>query len=473
MSSLKSKIQKLPKSPGVYVYYGKKKEVLYVGKAGSLRSRVGSYFSADKRLDLALLRFNLSGAKVEPLKEYARPIEMMIHEVADIKIHKTETVLEALILESQLIKKLQPKYNAMGKDDKSFCYYVITKEEWPRVLILRKTDLKADKRFDPASLRFNLSSANGISKVEPLKREVELQHAEFFGPYISKKQMEIALKILRKIFPFHSNNQKTEKGCLDFQIGRCPGPYAGAISKEDYKKNIRGIRMILEGKKKSLVKKLEKEMQSFAKNNEFEKAAEARNKVFALKHIRDVALMSGEDFKGSALALAKVEPLRIEAYDISHISGEYATGSMVVFKNNEPDKSQYRKFKIKTVEGSDDVGMMKEVLSRRFSHTLTPSPSPSKGEGGRWPMPDLILLDGGVGHLNMSQKLISDLGIVVAVAAVAKGSNRKNLQLTTNNLQLKFKKILYNKNLLKQIMDEAHRFAIAYHRKLRKKNLLS
>jgi excinuclease ABC subunit C len=422
ISKLKNKIQKLPKSPGVYLYYGKNKEVLYVGKAGSLRDRVRSYFNGhDER----------------------ETVKMMLPQIENIKIQKTETVLEALILESHLIKKLQPKYNATGKDDKSFCYFVITKEEFPRVLIVRKTEL-----FPHPSLRATLSY-----------RERGLRgEGKVFGPYTSKKQMEIALKILRKIFPFHSLSQKTEKGCLDFQIGRCPGPYAGAISRADYAKNIRGIRMILEGKKKSLVEKLEKEMREFAKNNEFEKAAEARNRVFALKHIRDIALIS-ED-KNILNTKYQILNTRIEAYDISNISGQHAVGSMVVFKNNEPEKSQYRKFKIKTVAGSDDVRMMQEVLLRRFKND--------------WSMPDLILLDGGVGHLNMAQKLISESGLVVVVAAVAKGPDRKRLtvhgrQFMDNNI----KNILNNKKLLKQIMDEAHRFAISYHKKVRKKNLLT
>jgi excinuclease ABC subunit C len=422
LSNLKSKIKKLPKSPGVYIYYGKNKEVLYVGKAGSLRDRVRSYFSGhDER----------------------ETVKMMLPQIEDVKIQKTDTVLEALILESHLIKKYLPKYNAMGKDDKSFCYFVITHEEYPRVLILRKTDLTRNPK----------SEIINYKQIPNLKLKIQ----KIFGPYTSKKQMEIALKILRKIFPFHSNNQKTEKGCLDFQIGRCPGPYANAISKADYMQNIRGIRMILEGKKKNLVKRLEIEMREYAKKNEFEKAAEARNKLFALKHIHDVALIS--DSLQSTVDSSQA--FRVEAYDISNISGQYAVGSMVVFKNSELDKSQYRKFKIKTIEEANDVGMMREVLLRRFKNN--------------WPMPDLIMLDGGIGHLNIAQKLISDLGLVVALAAVAKGPSRKKLEVRSWNLEnnMEIKKLLNNNNLIKQIMDEAHRFAITYHKKLRGKNLLS
>jgi excinuclease ABC subunit C len=445
------KIDKITTSPGVYLFMNNKGEILYVGKAGNLRDRVRSYFNGhDER----------------------ETVRRMLPQIEDIKIQKTDTVLEALILESHLIKKYLPKYNAMGKDDKSFAYFIITKEEFPRVLILRKTDLEAsgvitsgdmnNNSYRSAAIPLQQSTKRTNNKSElkfgiatvvrgGLPRNDRSEVKKFYGPYTSKKQMEVALKILRKIFPFHSNNQKTEKGCLDFQIGRCPGPYEGAISKADYLKNIRGIRMILEGEKKSLVRKLEREMKTYAKNNEFEKAADARNKLFALKHIRDVALITDS----SQLVVDSSQTIRVEAYDISNISGQHAVGSMAVFKNNESDKSQYRKFKIKTISGSDDVGMMREVLQRRFKN--------------KWPMPDLILLDGGVGHLNMARKLISELGLSVDVVAVAKGLTRKNLKTIAHNPKPKSIKILNDKKLLKYIMDEAHRFAITYHRKLREK----
>ncbi len=436
--SLKFKIQKLPKTPGVYVFYDKNKNVLYVGKAGSLQVRVRSYFSGRNNND----------TNFGPVCKYAnRPIEIMIHEVADIKVHKTETVLEALILESHLIKKLQPKYNAIGKDDKSFCYFVITREEYPRVLILRKTNLTKNPKseiLNPKQIQ------NSKFKIQSL-----------FGPYTSKKQMEIALKIIRKIFPFHSSNQKTEKGCIDFELGRCPGPYAGAITRSDYMKNIRGIQMILKGKKKSLIRKLENEMKKYAEKNEFEKAAETRNKIFALKHIQDVALTVSGDIHQSNLKVPKVRIFRIEAYDISNISGQYATGSMVVFKNHSAEKSQYRKFKIKTIDGSNDIGMMREVLLRRFRND--------------WPKPDLILLDGGVGHLHMAEKVLQKLKLEIPIIAVAKGPSRKISDykfLISKKFPIiergNLKNIISGRNMISQIMAEAHRFAIGYHRKLRR-----
>jgi excinuclease ABC subunit C len=417
-SKIKNKIYDLPKSPGVYEFRNRQGKILYIGKATSLKDRVGSYFLKNAHLD--------------------RPnIEPMMAQIEGIKIHETDSVLEALILESNLIKKHQPKYNVMSKDDKSFGYFVITKEEFPRVVILWKTELgKA-----------------------PAKK--------IYGPYLSKYQMNVALKLIRRIFPFHSNKQPTEKGCLDFQIGRCPGPYASAISQKDYLKNIHGIEMILQGKKKNLLVGLKKQMKASAKKNEFEKAAEARNRIFALEHIRDVALITSESSTLGKPPRVELSGMRIEAYDISNIAGDYAVGSMVVFTKGKPDKNEYRKFKIKTVSGIDDVAMMREVLYRRFHNN--------------WPKPDLILLDGGKGHLNMAQSVLNDLRLDIPAIAVAKGPTRKKLDIFQSKFLLtylgrneeirrKYNRILSDTKLLEHIRDEAHRFAISYHKKLRSKN---
>ena len=418
------KIKDLPKFPGVYEFRDKQGKILYIGKATSLKDRVGSYFRSQSS--------TLGAPKVE----------LLVSQIADIKIHETDSVLEALILESNLIKKHQPKYNVMAKDDKSFGYFVVTKEKFPRVIILWKTEL---------------------GKV-PAKK--------IYGPYLSKYQMNIALKLIRRIFPFHSNKQQTEKGCLDFQIGKCPGPHAGAISQKDYLKNIHGIEMILQGKKKNLLVEIKKQMKLSAKNDEFEKAAEARNRIFALEHIRDVALIS-DDMTSLSLTLGTLpkvklkEKIRIEAYDISNIGGDWSVGSMVVFSGNTPDKSQYRKFKIKTVSGIDDVGMMREILYRRFNNN--------------WSKPDLMILDGGKGHLNMAQKVIGDLKLRIPIIAVAKGPTRKKLDVYQSKFLLTFlgkneelrknySNILSDIKLLERIRNEAHRFAISYHKKLRRKN---
>ena len=438
-SRLQRKVAELPQNPGVYFFRDQEGKILYIGKATNLRSRVQSYFrnvipNSFQDLDepsemLKQVQHDTKGFLSVPGR--SEWIGLMVAQVVDIDFEQTDSVLEALILESNLIKKYQPKYNTLEKDDKSFSYFVVTKEEFPKVLIVRKTDLVCHPALDAGSshthksgsaldsrLRGNDKASKPCKKIQNTKYQIP--YTKTFGPYTSKQQMQTALKIIRRIFPFHAGKQKTEKGCLDFQIGLCPGPYADAISKTDYKKNIRGIEMILQGKKKSLISKMEKEMQVFSKKNEFEKAAVLRNKIFALQHIRDVALMTREMEHGAWNMEHEIQDTkyqipntRIEAYDISNISGQYAVGSMVVFENGMPNKSQYRKFKIKTVDGSNDVAMMKEVLSRRFNND--------------WSMPDLILLDGGQGHVNMAGDLVRELGLDLLIVGVAKGKTRKNL----------------------------------------------
>jgi len=429
MTDITEKIKSFPNSPGVYIFYDsaqggfrkaqKNKKIIYIGKATSLKDRVGSYFAGFSTPGVASLR--------HPVSFSNRPIEMMIAEVKDIEIRKTETVLEAYILEQELIKKFQPKYNVDGKDDKSFSYVLLTKEEFPRILIFRGREQKF---------------------LFPTEK--------IYGPYTSKKQIEIALKILRKIFPYHDKKENSEKGCLDFQLGLCPGPYAGMISKSDYQKNIRGIRMILEGKKKNLLGKLKKEMTEYAKKEEFEKAGEVRNKIFALQHIQDIALISDKPHP-NPLLIKERGTFRIEGYDISNISGKFNVGSMVVFDNSYgeigPNKNQYRKFKIKTIDGANDVGAMREVLSRRFQNN--------------WPLPNLILLDGGAGHLNMVRQVLKSYKLEIPLLAVAKGPTRKKLDLRSFGSVPEISEIL-----IEQIRNEAHRFAVSYHRKLRGKEFL-
>ena len=441
MDKVSQKLKKLPTSPGVYIFKDKTGETIYVGKATSLKDRVSSYFQN-------------SG------KGYARPIEIMISEVVDFETKKTDTVLEAYILEQSLIKKILPKYNVDGKDDKSFSYVLLSKEEFPKFMVMRATDVA-----QIPNSKFQISN-----KIQDQKSKFEnIKFSKIFGPYTSKKQIETALKILRKIFPYHAKNQPTEKGCLDHQIGLCPGPYDGAISKRDYAKNIRGIRMVLEGKKKSLVTKMKKEMEIYSKKEEFEKAADMRNKIFALQHVQDMALISygNENFKFKILNLksnpndkiSKLQDIRIEGYDISNISGQYAVGSMVVFDGNvvetqdfaslQPNKNEYRKFKIKTIKGANDVAMMEEVLMRRFKNN--------------WTHPQVLLLDGGAGQLTAARRVLRRYKLDIPILAVAKGRTRKKLDRRTFGTVPDLPD-----NIIEQIRNEAHRFAIGYHRKVRK-----
>jgi len=410
-TKLERKLKSLPFSPGVYIFKNDAGDILYVGKATSLRDRVGSYF--------------------QKKPGFVRPIEMFIHEVTDLETRKTDTVLEAYILEQGLIKDLQPKYNAMGKDDKSFVYVVVTKEEFPKFLVLRKTDLGSEI-------------------------DMKKNYSRIYGPYTSRRQIETALKILRKIFPYHSRAEHSEKGCLDYQIGLCPGPYDGTISKRDYLKNIRGIEMILRGRKSGLMRELQKEMEACSNAEDFECAADRRNKIFSMKHIRDMAMISSKDEKQFGKDVSQ-ESMRIEAYDISNISGSHMVGSMVVFDNSEgglgPNRNEYRKFRIKGIEGINDVGAMEEMLRRRF--------------GNDWKIPDLIILDGGRGHLNMARRVLRSLRLDIPILAVAKGPTRKKLDLYPFGNVPEI-----SEDIIEQMRDEAHRFAITYHRKLRSRAIL-
>jgi len=469
MSTLFQKLKSLPQSPGVYIFYGgksagggfRKARVLYVGKAASLKDRVGSYFRATRDLT----------PSPSPYKgEGGRPIEMFISEVKDLEIRKTDTVLEAYILEQNLIKEMQPKYNIDGKDDKSFCYVLVTKEDYPRLVVARKTELNnfviASEAKQSRSNMEKLNSARLPRRSEdgtPRNGEV----VKIYGPYTSKKQIETVLKILRKIFPYHSRPEKSEKRCFDYHIGLCPGPHDGAISKINYKKNIKAIQMILEGKKNNLVKKMKKEMLTCSDKREFECAAKLRNQMFALQHIQDVALITNRDEKfqipstksqiNSNYQNSKFQTFRIEGYDVSNISGKHSVGSMIVFDNTDEEikanKSQYRKFKIKTIAGANDVGAMEEILMRRFRNN--------------WKLPNLIILDGGRGHLNMARRVLRIYHLEIPLLAVAKGPTRKKLDFYSFGTLPKIPK-----NIIEQIRDEAHRFAISYHRDLRGREII-
>jgi excinuclease ABC subunit C len=395
--NLKDKIKNFPEKPGVYLMENKKGEIIYVGKAANLKKRVSSYF----------------------LKAHDARIEKLISEIFNINYFTTQNVLEALILESNLIKKYKPKYNIKEKDDKSFLYVLITKEKYPRVILVRGKEINNFK-------------------------------GKFFGPFVSASSIREALKIIRKIFPYNLHSEKELmklRPCLDYQIGLCPGACAGKITPQDYKKNIiKNISLIFEGKLSKLIKKLKKEMMEYSNKLDFEKAEKIKRQIFALEHIKDVSLISQDDFY-----LNQEKKQRIEGYDISNISGDWATGSMVVFYDGKPQKSEYKKFKIKNVKGINDVAMLKEILERRFRHK-------------EWELPDIILIDGGKSQVNIAKNILKKMNLNIPVVGIAKGPKRKNNDFYGDV-------DLANKNLMIKVRDEAHRFALKYHRFLRKKIL--
>jgi len=408
---LHEKIKTFLKTPGVYIFLDAQKTILYVGKATSLRDRVRQYFSG----------YDTRGKRIERL----------VRESVDIDVQETDSVVEALFVEAELIRQHQPKYNIEGKDDKSFSYFVITHEKFARVLILHKTD------FDKQKFQTSVYKKGKV-----------------FGPYTSRDQMRIALKIIRKIFPFHNRSEKSEKGCLSYQIGMCPGPYDDAITVEQYKRNMRNISLFLSGRKKKLLQNLHRDMKKYASSEEFEEAQKIKSQIFALEHINDIALMKKEKKLGNN------NNIRVEAYDISHMSGDYMVASMVVSIDASIDTSKYRKFKVQAIEGINDVGAMREVLARRLNHL------------DDWGVPHLIILDGGKGHINMADDLWKKLDIDIPVVAVAKGPTRKKLDMYKSAVVEVSDTLLEDKILIENLREEAHRFAITYHKQLRDKDFV-
>ncbi len=405
---------KLPDLPGIYLF--KKREgILYIGKATSLKNRVRSYFT----LDLI--------EKRSPL------IADMVFKADKIDFIKTDSILEALILEASLIKKHQPKYNTKEKDDRSYNYVVITKEDFPRVLIERGRNLNLkDKHSD-------ILENVRISKI--------------YGPFTNGTQLKEALKIVRKIFPFLDNySSKTGYGFYR-EIGLAP-EISNVESKKEYQKTIKNIKLFFEGKKTGILKNLQKEMKALAKNQEFEKADKIKRTIFALEHIQDVALIKSEDDKHYGLIANTImnnSVFRIEAYDVAHISGTNTVGVMTVIENGLASKNEYRKFKIK-LSSQNDIAGLKEILERRLNHP-------------EWQFPNFIIVDGGIAQKNIAEKILQDAGLKIPVIAVTKDERHRPKTIQgREELVEKYKKEILLAN------SEAHRFAIKYHREKRGKN---
>lgn len=396
MKNIKKQLKNIPSRTGVYLFFYNKTPI-YIGKAINLKSRVNSYFQKSYKLSLRIKQMTELVTKV------------------DYKLMDSE--IEALIFEAELIKKYQPKYNIKSKDNKSYLYLAIDmKEDFPGIYFIRQGDL-GKKGF------------------------------RYFGPYTSAENLKQALRFLRKIFPFRSCLRLPKKSCLWYHIGQCQGPCEGKISKTEYHKILGQLIQFFKGKKQRLIKKLGNDMKVLVKKRQFESAAILRDRIFALKHLQNVWLTSGR--------FGKKIPHRIECYDISNIFGKYATGAMAVFVEGGPDKSQYRKFKIRTVKKISDTQMLAEILKRRFKHS-------------EWLMPNVIIIDGGKGQLNIAQKVILEsTNLSIPIVAIAKGPKRK-----VDRLFYKGKKVLKDKKLIQQVRDEAHRFAIKYHRWLRSKDML-
>ena len=335
----------LPDSPGVYFYYDATGKLLYVGKATSLKKRVGSYF----------------------VKAHDARIAELVRNIARIEYVQTPTVIEALVLEANSIRKHQPPYNVLQRDDKSFLYLCITNEPFSKPILLRDLDLER-MGVRPFSRRLSISARRKFLAV--------------YGPYISGRSLRTALDLVRKSIPWStceppkasgsaSERRAAPRPCFDAQIGRCPSVCTGAITKRDYRAIIRRLMLFFEGKKDEILRAMTKAMRVAVRAKHFEVAAKLRDNMFALEHIQDVALIQRDDDplgipEASSTSFINVNG-RIEAYDIAHTSGTSNVAAMAVFEGGKPNPSAYRRFRIKTFEGTNE----KDTIASRIGWYLT------------------------------------------------------------------------------------------------------
>lgn len=563
MFDLKYQLKLLPDKPGVYLMKNNLGEIIYVGKAKILKNRVRQYFQSSKN--------------------HTEKVKAMVSNVAEFEYIVTDTEMEALILECNLIKKYRPKYNILLKDDKGYPYIKITTgEDFPRVYITR------------------LFAKDG---------------SKYFGPYTDVTAANITMELIKKIFPLRnckkyiSEKEVKDRPCLNYHIGLCKAPCAGLISKSQYREMIDGIIDILNGKDKNIIKELKSQMAEAADNLEFEKAASFRDKINAVQKIVEKQkitsqTMQDEDFinlesddkdtciqvffvrEGKVLgrehfilqdtentsrgeivsdfikefyggtafippliyvpeaddmdllrqwltmrregsvdirvplrgekkdflnlvqsnAKATLEqfklklikdkelhkklleelqellemdeiPHRIEAYDISNIQGMDSVGSMIVFEDAKPKNSDYRRFRIKTVKGANDYDSMREILERRFTHGLEEvrkiTESHLELSAGKFCIfPDLIMMDGGKGQVNIAVEVLNKYNINIPVCGMVKDDYHNTRGLIYNNKEIVIDHSSEIMHFITRIQDEVHRFAISYHRSLRNKRVL-
>lgn len=402
----------LPEMPGVYFFLGRNNEILYIGKATILADRVSSYFKED----IVAAR----GPK----------IVLMLERAQSIAWQSFDSVLEALLREGDLIRRFQPPYNTDAKDDKSHNVIVITKERFPRVLLVRERDL-IQKKFDFM---------------------VDIQ----YGPYPQGSAPKTALKIIRSIFPFRDQcipldqlpkmQQAQAKPCFHAQIGLCPGVCTGKIAVGEYRKTINRIKLFFSGEKTALVKKLEHEMKAAAKKLEFERAGELKRLLFELGHIRDVALLKADRTETSAA--------RIEGYDVAHLQGEASVGVMTVIQHGILKKSEYRTFRLRGEHKGNDLSALEEILTRRFAHS-------------EWTLPELIVVDGALLQYDVAERILKKHGLSIPIIGVVKNKRHQPERLIgPRGLRTRFERDIFLVN------SEAHRFAIQFHRKRKRREFL-
>jgi excinuclease ABC subunit C len=428
--------ESLPKTSGVYFFYNKK-ELLYIGKAINIKNRVKNHFLQPSYRD-----------------------KFFIEKINKIGFMKTYSEIEALILEANLIKKHQPKFNVVWRDDKNYFFVAIVqnKEKIPYVFITHQP--------------------------------TETKNAQYIGPFVEGASLKKTIRFLRKVFPYYTNKTHSKLKCTWCHLDLCPGPDPDL---KNYKNNIKKLVLVLKGKSRAVLKSLKREMQTLSKASRFEEAGKARDKIYALQNIMSHTSVinresnysdlsenftavkfsdkklkqppatffpspGGSEILAGILGIKSIS--RIECYDISNIQGNFATGSIAVFINGNPDKSKYRKFKIKIDGKPNDIAMLKEVLQRRFAHK-------------EWEYPQVILIDGGKAQLNIAIKTKNQRPKTKDIKAISIAKRNKELFVEGRKKPILLKTLpreVYN--LILHLDDEAHRFAIAFHKKIRKKNLL-
>lgn len=435
---LKDRLQQLPKAPGVYFHKDAKGKIIYIGKAVVLRNRVRQYFQKSRARD--------------------PKTEALVAEIADVDWIEVETELDALLVEAEMIRRYLPRYNILLRDDKSLSYVRINiKDTHPTVTLTRR----------------------------PLD-----DGAQYFGPFLSAHIIKRALRMLRRIFPYSTHVATIPKrACLQYHLGLCPGLEEGKTTLDKYRKDLKMLIRYLKGERVTLIQETEQQMKTAARQQDFEKAAQYRNRLYALQGLRKQIVFSDREFldmsKDKGLNdLAELlgllgPPRRIEGYDISHMQGTDTTASMVVFISGMPDKASYRKFKMRA-PGNDDFAHMREVLTRRLSERNIK----------QWGRPDLLLIDGGRGQLSAAISARDHAGFSTPAIGLAKrqeeiiiNKSRSNVVLSTSVLHrlggfavesADFVNVSLPRNshvvkMLQRIRDESHRFAVSYHSVLKTK----
>ena len=425
---IKKKLKEIPDLPGAYLLKDKEDKILYIGKAISLKRRIRSYFY--------------------PQRGFSPRMAALVSKIADVKFCVTGSEIEALILESNLIKAEQPPYNVALKDDKNYPFLKLTlKDDFPGLYLTRK---------------------------------FEADGSRYYGRYNAVKILKRGISFLKPIFGVRTCRRLPDSLCLDYHLGNCLAPCAGKISRDEYRKKVDELVLFLNGEKEELIKRLSSEMKEISRLRRYEEAARIRDRILALTHtVEKKRGLSGQLEELGLMLGLKSAPRIIEAFDISDIMGEEAVGSMVTFSGGLPDKARYKRFKIKEVFGMDDYQMMREVLRRRFGQLLKDREMP----------PDLVIIDGGKGHLStacdeidrLEKKFLTGQAKLAAGSARRTGLNLKDIPVIAvakrfEHIYLKDRKeplvldpVSGALHLIMRIRDEAHRFALKFHHILRKK----